>query len=77
MADGHHPSVKRAVAGAVFALIGSAALTAMFWAVNAQSDAWAMRLGLAPAALASAAAQGLVLYGVWLLWSAFRNNSPR
>ncbi|MCR5875109.1 hypothetical protein LRS10_13500 [Phenylobacterium sp. J426] len=62
---------KRAVGGAVLALAGSAALTWMVWAMST-SDAWAMRLGLAPAAVYSAVAQAMVFSGVALMWSAFR-----
>lgn len=76
VADRRTPSIGQAVIGAVCALAGSVALTAMFWAVNSRSEAWVFRLGLAPAALASAVAQGLVFYGVWQLWRAFRNNGP-
>ena len=64
---------KRAVIGALLALVGSAALSLMRWATSA-SDAWSIRLGLAPATLASAVAQIMVVAGVWMLWSAFRSG---
>ncbi|MGA0607254.1 hypothetical protein ACO2Q0_14785 [Phenylobacterium sp. VNQ135] len=71
MSAHRHIGWKRAIGGAVLAVAGSVALSAMLWSISA-SDSWSMRLGLAPAAVASAVAQTMVFVGVWLLWSAFR-----
>lgn len=64
---------KRAVLGAVLALLGSAGLSFVIWA-PVVSDAWSIRLGLAPGAALSAAAQVMAIVGVWMLWSAFRSG---
>jgi uncharacterized membrane protein YedE/YeeE len=61
--------------GAVLALLGSAGLSALVWMTYDHSRAaerMLFGLGFGLTGLASALAQGLILFGLWLLWSAGR-----
>ncbi|MCR5877837.1 hypothetical protein [Phenylobacterium sp. J367] len=63
----------RTITGAILAVIGSAVLTGLVWMTNASTPAaerLMFKLGLGLTGLIAALGQALVLYGVWLLWSA-------
>lgn len=72
-----HPNPVRGALGVVLALIGSLLLTGLFLISNSSDPAMErlmFRLGLALAGLLSALGQGLVFFGIWLLWSAARGR---
>ncbi|WP_334161184.1 hypothetical protein [Phenylobacterium sp.] len=72
-----HPNVGRAALGAVLAVAGSLLLTGLFLVSNSSDPAMEQlmfRIGLALAGLLSALGQGLVFFGIWLLWSAARGR---
>jgi nicotinamide riboside transporter PnuC len=79
MADRSPDSFRpmRALAGVVLALAGSLTLTALVFMTNSSAPVWErlmFDLGLALTGLISAIAQTLVLYGLWLLWTARRGG---
>lgn len=63
----------RTITGVILAVIGSGLLTALVWMTNAAqplAERLMFKLGLGLTGLIAALGQGLVLYGVWLLWNA-------
>ena len=65
----------RAVIGVLLAVVGSLTLVGLVVIGNCSArlcERLLFGLGLATTGLVSAAAQALVLGGVWMLWSAFR-----
>jgi hypothetical protein len=64
----------RAVIGVLLALVGSSMLVGLVVIGNCSArpcEKLLFELGLATTGLVSATAQGLVLGGLWLLWTAF------
>lgn len=71
-------SPSRGLAGAILMVLGAAGLIALQIAVSSDTAPFGrlqIALGLAGAPLLSALAQGLLLVGAWLIWSAFRRES--
>jgi len=65
----------RALVGVLLVLAGSLILAGLVFVTNSRDPALErlmFDLGLALTGLISAAAQGLVLYGLWLLWTVRR-----
>jgi hypothetical protein len=75
--------VGRAVCGLLMAVVGSLTLIGLVVIGNCSArlcERLLFGLGLATTGLVSAAAQALVLGGVWMLWNAFRaarRSGPR
>jgi|GEM_PF-4880072 len=72
-----HPNPGRAALGVVLALAGSLLLTALVYMTNSTEpslERLMFQLGLALTGLLSALGQGLVFFGLWLLWSAARGR---
>jgi hypothetical protein len=68
---------SEAVVGACLFLAGGLGLAGLFFVAYGQSEAaqaWAVRLGLAGAALGSALAQSALLVGAWMIWRARRRK---
>ena len=77
--DKRAASMRRAIGGAAALLIGVLTLAALIYISNSRTPAAEhalIRLGLAGSALLSATAQGLVFFGGWLLWRAWRRRRP-
>lgn len=66
----------RAACGVLMAVVGSLTLVGLVVIGNCSArpcEKLLFELGLATTGLISATAQGLVLGGLWLLWTAFRD----
>jgi hypothetical protein len=72
--------VGRAVCGLLMAVVGSLTLIGLVVIGNCSArpcEKLLFELGLATTGLVSATAQGFVLGGLWLLWTAFRSGRDR
>ena len=70
----------RAVCGLLMAVVGSLTLIGLVVIGNCSArpcEKLLFELGLATTGLVSATAQGFVLGGLWLLWTAFRSGRDR
>lgn len=71
--------LARALAGIVLIVVGAAALAGLVYISNsrdASAEHAMISLGLAGSVLVSAIAQGMVIIGLWMVWSARARRRP-